>query len=465
MIMASKPDVTPLAEERGNFTSNLGFILAAAGSAIGLGNLWKFPYLTGQYGGAVFIITYLFFTLIFGIPLILGETIIGKYTHKSAVPAYQHIALERKARGAKAWGVVGFMGVVAEVMMYGYYCVVGGWIIKYLFMSIFTGLPDASVATESFSTFTSSTVEPLIWMTIFIGITLLIVLRGIKDGIEKIGKIMMPTLFVLLIIIVVRSLTLPGAMEGVMWMLKPDMSKFNSEMILTALGQTFFSLSLGAGATIVYGSYLQKKENVLSSAYGVCGMSTLNALLCGFAILPAVFSFGMEPGQGPGLLFVSIPSIMNSFGPLLGRVFGIMFFVMVIFAGLTTSVAMLEIPAAWLIDSHGWSRKKAACVITVVVLVLGIFCSLSQGPWADKLIFGYNFFDLLDAISAKILMPLGGLLMSLFIGYIWKPENALTEISNEGTVKFAWFKVWKILLQVINPLLIIIVFLSGFGLF
>lgn len=452
-------------ENRGNFSSNLGFILAAAGSAIGLGNLWKFPYLTGQYGGAVFILTYLFFTLIFGIPLILGETIIGKYTHKSAVPAYQQIALERNAKGAKAWGAVGFMGVIAEVMMYGYYCVVGGWIIKYLAMAIFTGLPDASVAQETFSSFTASPVEPLIWMLAFIGLTLLIVLRGIKDGIEKIGKIMMPTLFILLIIIVIRSLTLPGAMEGVVWMLKPDMSKFNSEMILAALGQTFFSLSLGAGATIVYGSYLQKKENVLSSAYGVCGMSTLNALLCGFAILPAVFSFGLEPGQGPGLLFVSIPSIMNSFGPILGRLFGIMFFVMVIFAGITTSVAMLEIPAAWLIDSHGWSRKKAACVITGIVVVLGVFCSFALGIWSDKLIFGYNFFDLLDAISAKILMPLGGLLMSLFIGYIWKPERALEEISNGGTVKFGWFKVWKLLLMVINPILIIVVFLSGFGLF
>ena len=448
---------------RGNFTSNLAFVLAAAGSAIGLGNLWKFPYLTGQYGGAVFILTYLFFTLIFGIPLILGEAVIGKYTHKSAVPAYQQIASERHAKGAKTWGLVGFMGVIAEIMMYGYYCVVGGWIIKYVFMAVFQGLPKAANAEKTFTAFSGNTVEPWIWMTIFIVVTLLIVLQGVKNGIERISKIMMPTLFVLLIIIVIRSLTLPGAGAGVEWMLKPDMSKFNSQMILTALGQTFFSLSLGAGATIAYGSYLQSKENVLSSAYGVCGMSTLDALLCGFAILPAVFSFGMKPEQGPGLLFVAIPSIMNSFGPVLGRLFGILFFVMVIFAAITTSVAMLEIPVAWLIDSHQWSRRKAAILISCIVFVLGIFCSLAEGSWAGKLIFGHNFFDLLDTISAKYLMPLGGLLMSLFIGYVWKPENAYKEVTNNGTFKFGWFKLWKILLQVINPILIILVFLSGFG--
>lgn len=450
-----------LNKKRDSFSSNLGFILAAAGSAIGLGNLWKFPYLTGVYGGGIFILTYLFFLVIIGVPLVLGETVMGRYTHKSAVQAYEEIAVKCKAK--KWWGIAGFLGVIAEITMFGYYSVVGGWVEAYFAKSVITGLPGGDMAQEAFTNLTTATVQPIIWHIVFLGITVLIVLRGIEKGIEIMGKIMMPILFICLIIIVIKSITLPGAMEGIAWMWTPDISKINSEMLIAALGQVFFSLSLGAGATIVYGSYLQGKENIITSSYSIPILDTSVALLAGFAILPAVFAFGFKPSQGPGLLFVTLPSIFESFGPIGGRIFGILFFILVLCAAFTTSVAMLEIPVSFLIDKFDWARKKAIFFVAGIVLVLGIGASLSQGIWADKLILGYNFFDLLDALSAKILMPVGGLLLSIFIGYVWKPESAIDEITNGGTVKFVWFGLWKICLKYIIPILIICVFLSGFG--
>ncbi len=450
-----------MGENRDKFSSNLGFILAAAGSAIGLGNLWKFPYLTGMYGGGIFILTYLIFLVIIGVPLVLGETVMGRYTHKSAVPAYQIIA--EKCHTSKAWGIVGFLGVVAEVTMFGYYSVVGGWIEAYFAKAVTTGLPGQDQAAEAFASLTSSAVTPILWHILFLGITVFIVLKGIQKGIEVVGKVMMPILFICLIICVIRSVTLPGAFEGIKWMWTPDPSKISSEMLIAALGQVFFSLSLGAGATIVYGSYLQGKENILTSSYSIPLLDTSVALLAGFAILPAVFAFGFEPQQGPGLLFVTLPTIFMSFGPVAGRLFGIIFFILVLCAGFTTSVAMLEIPVSFTMDQYGWSRKKSVWVIAAIVLVLGIFASLAMGPMADFKILGLNFFDLLDAFSAKILMPVGGLLMSIFIGYFWKPESAVDEITNHGELKFVWFKLWKICLKYVIPVLIICVFLSGFG--
>lgn len=448
-------------EKRENFKSNFGFILATAGSAIGLGNLWKFPYLTGMYGGGIFILTYLLFLVLIGVPLVLGETVMGRYTHKSAVPAYEEIA--KQSHSSKWWGIVGFLGVIAEVTMFGYYSVVGGWVEKYFVKAITTGLPGGEAAQTAFTNLTTSAVEPILWHILFLGITVFIVLKGIQKGIELVGKIMMPILFVCLIICVIRSLTLPGAWEGVKWMWTPDISKLNSEMLIAALGQVFFSLSLGAGATIVYGSYLKGNENILTASYSIPILDTSVAILAGFAILPAVFSFGYPPGQGPGLLFVTLPSIFESFGAFAGRIFGIVFFLLVLCAAFTTSVAMLEIPVSFLMDRYGWSRKKSVWTIAAIVLVLGIGASLSQGPWPTKLLFGYNFFDLLDAFSAKILMPIGGLCMAIFIGYIWKPENAVDEITNQGKIPFRWFTLWKVCLKIIVPILIICVFLSGFG--
>lgn len=448
-------------KKRDKFSSNLGFILAAAGSAIGLGNLWKFPYLTGKYGGGIFILTYLIFLSIIGVPLVLGETVMGRYTKKSAVPAYQIIAAECKS--SKAWGIVGFLGVIAEITMFGYYSVVGGWCESYFAKAVLTGLPSGSDASMAFTLMTSNAVVPILWHVLFLGITVAIVLKGIQRGIEKVSKVMMPVLFLCLIVCALRSITLPGAWEGIKWMWTPDPGKISSEMLIAALGQVFFSLSLGAGATIVYGSYLQGKENIVSSSFSIPILDTSVAILAGFAILPAVFAFGFQPSEGPGLLFVTLPAIFESFGPVGGRIFGIIFFLLVLCAAFTTSIAMLEIPASFLIDHYGWSRQKAVITIALIVLVLGILSSLAMGPMAEVKFLGLNFFDLLDAFSAKILMPVGGLMMSIFIGYVWKPESALPEITNQGSVAFRWFKLWKLCLKVIIPILIICVFLSGFG--
>lgn len=447
--------------QRGGFGTKIGFIMAAAGSAVGLGNLWKFPYLTGAYGGGVFLITYLFILAIVAVPVVMGETAMGRYAKTSSVSAYEKIAL--KCGKTKWWSIVGFLGVLACFAMFAYYSVVGGWVTSFFFKSITTGLPSGEAATEAFNTLVSGTWQPILWHVVFLGVSMAIVLRGISGGIEKAGNFMMPALFVMLLIVVARSLTLPGAMEGVIWMFKPDFSKFNSEMIMAALGQVFFSVSLGIGALITYGSYMKGDENIVQTSIIVPVLDTAVAILAGLAILPAVFAFGFEPGQGPGLLFVTVPSIFASFGLLAGRLFGIIFFLLALFAALTTSIAMIEIPAAFFIDKLGWSRKKAVWFIGAVTFVLGIFSSLAMGPWADKLIFGLNFFDLMDAVSAKILMPVGGLLMAVFVGYVWKPESAVPAITNNGQIKFGWFGFWKICMKIVIPILIICIFLSGFG--
>ncbi len=448
-------------EERDGFKTKIGFIMAAAGSAVGLGNLWKFPYLTGYYGGGVFLLTYLLILVIVAVPVVLAETVLGVHSKKSAVPAYENIAKE--AGASKWWGLVGFMGVLACIAMFAYYSVVGGWVTAYLAKSVTGGIPTAAEAEGVFNAFISNPVQPIIWHIVFLGVTAVICLRGVAKGLEKAGNFMMPALFVMLVIVAIRSLTLDGAMEGVIWMLKPDFSKFTGEMVVAALGQVFFSMSIGTGVVIAYGSYLKGKQDIVKSSIQVALVDTGVAILAGFAILPAVFAFGLEPGQGAGLLFVTIPTIFASFGSVAGTIFTAIFFLLALFAAFTTSIAMMEIPAVLCMDKLGWSRKKSVCVITAIILVLGCISSLSYGVWGGFKILGYNFFDFMDALSAKIIMPTVGLLTVVFVGYIWKAENALPAITQNGEFTFKWFGFWKVCLKYLVPILIIMIFLSGFG--
>ncbi|MEA4973827.1 MAG: sodium-dependent transporter [Candidatus Metalachnospira sp.] len=444
------------------FATKAGFIFAAAGSAVGLGNLWKFPYLLGSNGGGAFLIVYIIICAIVAVPCCMFESAMGKHTRvTSGTKAYAVIAKEKGK--SKAWGIVGFLGVLACFAMLFYYGVVGGWVLDYLFKAIFTGLPTAETAESVFSTSISTTYEPIIWMLVFLIITVVICLGGIKKGIEKISNIMMPALFVMLIILVIKSVTLPGSMEGIVWMLKPDFSAINGSVIVAALSQVFFSCSLGIGILITYGGYATEDQNLIQSSILVPVLDTLVAVLAGLAIIPTVFASGYNPSAGPGLLFITLPSVISSFGPVIGRIFGVLFFLLAAFAALTTSVAMVELPVNWIMDRFKLSRKKAVFIDFIITAIFGTFCSLAEGSWSDITLLGKNFFDFFDFISATVMMPVAGLLGAIFVGYIWKPESIIPVVTNDGKVKFQWFPWFKLCVKVLIPILIVIIFLNGFG--
>lgn len=440
-------------EKRGQWASSFGFIMATAGSAIGLGNLWKFPYLVGKYGGAAFIVVYILIIIFVGFTIMLGEMTLGRATHLNALGAYRVLS--------KKWSWVGAMGVLAGFLILGYYNVVGGWVIKYITQFLTGGVQGDSAT--FFGGFISSTAEPLFWAFVFALVTALIVWKGIAGGIEKASKIMMPALFVILLILVIRSVTLPGAKAGLEFYTKPDFSKLTAEGIVAALGQVFFSLSLGMGCMITYGSYLKKDENIEKDSLIVPTMDTSAALLAGFAILPAVFAFGFEPGAGPGLMFITLPSVFAEMP--FGSIFGLLFFILVLFAAITSSISLLEVCNAYFIDEHGWSRTKATWLLSALIFILTILSSLSMGAMSGVLIFGKNFFDLFDFIASNILLPLGGLLMCVFIGYVWGVDKAIAEVAQNGKFGFKSRKFWTVCVKFIAPIAVAVVFLNGLGLF
>ena len=455
--------------QKDGFSTKIGFIFAAAGSAVGLGNLWKFPYLLGSNGGGVFLLFYLIVCLVVAFPCCLFESAIGrKLRIPNGTAAYAKLAQEKGH--SKAWGIIGFLGVLSCLAMLFYYAVVGGWVMDYLAKAIVTGPADASTSADVFSA-TIAGPESVIWAIIFLGISAFVVLGGIQKGIEKMSNIMMPALFVMLIIIMVRSLTLPGAGEGIVWMFKPDFSTVSEiglgKVLMAALGQVFFSCSLGIGILITYGAYSDPHQNMVKSSILVPVLDTAVALLASLAIIPAVFSAGLEPSQGPGLLFVVIPSIFASFGSVLGRVLTIIFFLLALFAAFTTSVAMIELPVNWLMDRFQLNRKKAVAIDAGITLVFCVLSALSygNGPVANLHLLGKNIFDFFDYISATIMMPVAGFLGAIFVGYIIKPEYLLDAITNNGEHRFGkvpmfWF---KLCVKVLIPIIIVLVFLNGFG--
>ncbi len=438
-------------ENRGQWASSLGFIMAAAGSAVGLGNLWKFPYLAGQNGGGAFVIVYLLIVLFVGFTIMLGEMTIGRRTGLNAIGAYRMLN--------KKFTWVGIAGVLSGFLILGFYNVVGGWVIKYIVQFLMGGVKGDSAV--YFGGFISSAAEPLIYALLFAVATALIVWRGISGGIEKASKIMMPALFVMLIVIVIRSVTLPGAGAGLSYYLTPDFSKLTPGTIVAALGQVFFSLSLGMGCMITYGSYLSKDENLEKDALIVPFMDTSVALLAGFAILPAVFAFGFEPGAGPGLMFITIPQVFAQMPA--GTIFGILFFILVLFAAITSSISLLEVCVAYTIDEFKWSRTKSTWGLSIIIFILTGLSSLSMGPMSNFLIFGKNFFDLLDFLTSNILLPLGGLMMCIFIGWVWGVDKAAEEIKQGGKFAFKLAAFWGFLVKYVAPIAVGIVFLSTLG--
>ncbi|MDO4454532.1 MAG: sodium-dependent transporter [Eubacteriales bacterium] len=427
------------------WTSKIGFILATAGAAIGLGNLWKFPYLMGRNGGFPFLIAYLFFIVILGIPVMITEMSLGRKTRHNPVHAYEDIHPHAK--------IVGIFGVLAAFLILSYYSVIGGWILKYFF-SYLTTLQ----APADFNAFIGSSWEPIVWHGIFMFLTVAICLYGIK-GIEKASTFMMPMLFVLLIVVIVRSVTLPGASEGLAFIFKPNMESFHLESINAALGQVFYSLSLCMGITVTYGSYLNKKESIPGSCIKVAVLDTMVAVMAGIAIFPAVFAFGLEPAQGPGLIFGTLPKVFSSITG--GGFFAIAFFILIFLAALTSAIALLEVSVSYALEKWKFGRKKTVIVTGILIFLIGIPSALSFGVLGDVTILNYSVFDFIGMITDNILLPLGGLFMCYYIGWKWSPKYLVEEIEQEGII-FKWKKIWIFCVRFITPILVLIVTISGF---
>ena len=441
---------------RDQWVTRAGFLMATVGSAVGLGNLWRFPYIAGEGGGGAFLLVYLIIVVILGCTVTMAELTLGRHTQLNPMGAYRSLK--------KKWAWVGGMAILTAFLIMFYYSVVGGWVLKY-FVAFLTGqFSDSSLANSDvlFANFTASAVEPIVYTAIFLLATLAIVYFGVSRGIEKASKILMPTLFVFLIILAIRSMTLPGAGEGIRYFLLPDFSRMDGQTILAAMGQVFYSLSLGMGIMITFGSYLDKKSDIVSSSVFIPMADTIVAILAGLAILPAVFVFGFQPDAGPGLMFVTLPAV---FGQMpLGRIFAVIFFLLVIFAALTSTMSLLEVSVTYLIDEKKFSRRKAAILATLTIFIFTIPASLSMGPWADvHFLPGMNFFSSIDYLTSNIMLPMGGLLLCIFIGWVWGVDNALKEITNDGTINFKLASVWSFLIKYVAPLFILLIFLNAMG--
>ncbi|MGG0248096.1 sodium-dependent transporter [Peribacillus frigoritolerans] len=437
------------------WTSKLGFILAAAGSAIGLGAIWKLPYMTGENGGGVFFLLFIIFTLLIGAPILIAEFTIGRNAQKDAISAYKHIA------PGKPWALIGYGGVVASIILLSFFSVVGGWIISYLARS-FTGSLSNLTQEEYgnfFNTIISNPYETVIAQLLFMVFTIWVVQGGVSKGIEKANKYMMPSLFILFIILLIRSLTLDGAMEGVKFFLKPDFSALTGETILLALGQSFFALSVGVSVMVTYASYLSKKEDITKSAFSVVGLNIFISLLAGLVIFPAVFALGFSPSSGPGLVFVVLPAVFNKMA--LGGIFMFIFFILLLFATLTTAFSILEIVVAAMIKGDSAKRKKASWIAGITVFLIGIPSALSFGVLSDVKIFNLSIFDFADYLTSNIALPVGALFISLFIGYQMKRIEVQKEFETGADPGRSLFKLWYFLIRYIVPIMIILVFLKS----
>lgn len=449
-----------MAASRSGFSSRLGFVAAAAGSAVGLGNIWKFPYETGENGGAAFLLVYLICTILIGFPVMVGEIAMGRKTQANPFGAYNKL-------GGKNWAFVGLFGVICGVMILSFYNVVAGWAFGYFVQIVFGDLLSQQDFAGFFGGYVADFSDNLIYSLVFMALTAFIVVRGVKDGIEAAAKILMPFLFAILIGLIVYGLFLPGASKGIEFYLVPDLSKINFATIYSALGQAFFSLSLGMGALITYGSYISKKENIIASAAIVTAADVMVAFLAGLLIFPLVFSQGQSPSEGPGLVFIALPGIFQSMGPVVGKIIGGSFFLLLCVAALTSTISLLEVPVAYIVDERKWPRKRAVWVLAGIVFVIGLGSMLSQGAvgffsnflhyeGADK-----TFLDFVDDIFNQAGLPLGGFLMSLFIAMRWKTANMADEIA-EGYPEFKGSIVQKfvnVMITYVAPVLLGIIFL------
>ena len=443
---------------RDNFGSRFGALVAMAGSAVGLGNLWRFPYLVGENGGAAFIIVYIALSFVICLPIFVSEFIVGRRSQENAYAAFRDLS------GGSRWRWIGLLTVVIPMIVLSYYSVIGGWSVEYLLKSLtfsFTSAESQSAISTMFVDFVSNPWIPLIGHTAFLAVTALIVVVGIKDGIEKFSKVMMPMLFFIVLAIAIYSLTLPGAGKGVEYLFKPDFSKIDAKVCAAALGQAFFSLSLGFGTILTYASYVDKKENILFQSTATAVSDLMFALIAGLAIMPAVFAFGIDPQSGPGLVFETLPYVFGKMPA--GGVIAILFFMALLVAALTSSISMLEVAVAYLIEEKKLSRPAACAILFALCWIVGALCSLSFGPLSNLRICGSTIFDFFDSLSSNVLMTLGSLFTVLFVGWRLKKTDIYDEFTNGGSIStnVKIFGVLWFLIRYICPVAIAVIFVLG----
>ena len=448
-----------------NFTSKIGATLAAAGSAVGLGNVWRFPTETGTHGGAAFILIYICFMLFMAMPIMIAEFTIGRHGQKDVMHAFSSMQPKRKG-----WKYMGFIPIVAGILVLSYYAVVAGWTLEYTFqagMNGFAGKSSADFAND-FARFSSNPLRPLMWLFLILALTFGIIALGVQKGIERSSKIMMPILFALLIILAICSLSLPNASLGLEFLFKPDFSKLTGATVLSAMGQSFFTLSVGICCLCTYACYFRKDTNLIKTGFNVSVIDTFVALMSGIIIFPAVYSIpGLTPDAGPSLVFITLPNVFQqAFGniPLLAYVFSLMFYLLLVMAALTSTISMLEMPASYLHSEKGLSRPKAAGYVSIICLILGTCCSFSFGIWKDITVFGMGFFELFDFLVAKLMMPIGGFLICIYLGWVVDKDVMKAEITNNGTLKQPLYPLYRFIIRYLAPVCILFIFVNELGL-
>ena len=441
-----------MSEKRSSFTGKLGFVLAAAGSAVGLGNIWRFPYLAAKYGGGIFLLVYIILSVTFGFALMCAEIAIGRKTGQSAIGAFRAIN--------KKYSFIGVIASVVPAIILPYYSVIGGWVTKY-FVAFVSGDAKASAQEGYFESFIAKTGEPVLWFSIFIGLTALIVLFGVEKGIEKVSKVMMPVLIALTLFVAIYTMFMPGAMDGVAYYITPDFSKFSVTTVLAAMGQLFYSMSLAMGIMITYGSYMKKDVNLESSVHQIEIFDTGIAFLAGLMIIPAVFVFsgGDEAalGKGPSLMFITLPKVFESMTG--GTIIGAAFFLLVFFAALTSSISLMETVVSIVRDKTGWGRRTTCLIVLIFCIVMGLCSSFGFGIWSGFSIMGLSILDFFDFISNSVIMPIVALLTCIFVGYIIKPKTIEEEIEVSG--RFKNKKLFGVVIKYIAPICIILILISS----
>lgn len=443
-----------------SFATKFGAVLATAGSAVGLGNVWRFPYMTGQDGGAAFILVYIVCVLMLGIPGMISEFIIGRHAGSNAARAYRRLV------AGKGWMIIGVTGVVTSMIILGFYAVVAGWCLQYLYAAIAGQLSgDAAYVAHYFDDFTRNPVMPAFWAVAFIGLTHFVVVHGIRSGIERVSNLLMPTLFVLLLVLVVASCMLPDAWKGVDFLLNPDFSKVSGGVFLDALGQAFFSLSLGTACLCTYASYFSRSANLTKSACQIAVIDMIVAILAGLMIFPAAFSVGISPDSGPSLIFITLPNVFReAFAavPAVGYVIAVLFYLLLALAALTSTISMHEIGTAFFHEELHCSRRTGAMIETVACCVIGILCALSCGA-CDISVAGRSLLDFCDFLTAQILMPVGAFMTSLLIGWFVPQRIVRDEFTNRSTVGARFYAVWLFAVRFVCPACIVAVFLHQAG--
>lgn len=449
--------------ERVNFGSKLGAILAAAGSAVGLGNIWRFPFETGNHGGAAFILIYLGCVFVLGLPIMIAEFTIGRRSKASTGGAYEKLA------PGTLWKWVGYLGVLTGFLILGYYSVVAGWTLEYIYQAATCGFSGKSSEEfiGMFQSFSQNPFRPLIWLFFFMAATHFVIVRGVKDGIEKSSKVMMPVLFILVVLLAVCSVTLPGSEKGLSFLLKPDFSKVTADVFLGAMGQAFFSMSLGMGCLSTYASYFGKDTRLWHTAMSVGLIDTFVAVLAGIIIFPAAFSVGIQPDAGPSLIFITLPNVFQqafSGTPALAYICSVAFYVLLALAALTSTISLHEVSTAFLHEKFHFTRGRAATLVTAGALIIGIVSSLALGEWSSYTVGGMNFFDALDYLTAKIMLPVGGMFAAIFVGWIIDHQIVKDEATNYGTLRASFYPVYRFVLRFVAPVGIALIFVNELGL-